>query len=259
MADARTRYFRRLDRLRRSGRRWSVLAGGLTAATAVLLPYHGIGLPDVFWAAGAGTTGMLAAWRLSDARALAAQPAPPASDPLATADRARQLIEGVLMGLPGGRTALTEVRRTRARVKLRGLSVAAGWARLDRAAQTLAGLAPRLGEAAGPAVAEAADAERELRDIAVRAADLERALQLAPEETREYLVGTHTLLLGQFTDGVGAYERLVAAAAGYAAEQGRTTMAPFQVTRLTEATDLLHGIATGLSELRTQPPRPSTL
>ncbi len=260
MADPRAQYFRRLRRLRHSARRWSVLAGGLTAATAVLLPYHGIGLPDVFWAAGAGGTGVLAWWRLAEAHALALQPAPPAVDPTATADRARQVIQAVLAGLPGGRTAMEEARRARARVRLRGLSVASGWARLDRAAQTLGSLSTRLGPAAEPALLEAGAAERSLREIAVRTADVERALRLAPDDAQEQLAQAHSAMLAQFSDGVGAYERLVAAAAGYVAEDGWTAVEPSSVTRLAEATDLLHGIASGLSELRTQPPpRPSTL
>jgi len=44
--DERSRYFRRLKRLRSSARRWSVLGGGLVAATAVLTPYAGIGIAD---------------------------------------------------------------------------------------------------------------------------------------------------------------------------------------------------------------------
>ena len=70
--DERTRYFRRLKRLRGSARRWSVLGGGLTAATAVLTPYAGIGLADAAWAASAGASVALAWWRWSDHRALAA-------------------------------------------------------------------------------------------------------------------------------------------------------------------------------------------
>ncbi|MCN0154835.1 hypothetical protein NDQ86_22675, partial [Salinispora arenicola] len=75
MADERTRYFRRLGRLRRSARRWSVTAGGLGGAAAVLTPYAGLGLADAAWAAGAGGAIVLATWRWVDLRALAAQPA----------------------------------------------------------------------------------------------------------------------------------------------------------------------------------------
>lgn len=49
---------------------------------------------------------------------------------------------------------------------------------------------------------------------------------------------------------MAAYERLVAAAAGYVAEDGRTTGQHPATGRLTEATDLLRGVAAGLAELR---------
>jgi len=75
--DERARYFRRLKRLRGSARRWSVLGGGLTAATVVLTPYSGIGIADAIWAGAAGASVALAWWRWSDHRALAALPAPP--------------------------------------------------------------------------------------------------------------------------------------------------------------------------------------
>lgn len=259
MADPRTTYFRRLRRLRRSARRWSVLATTLAGATAVLLPYHGIGLPDVFWAAGAGGSAALAWWRWQDARAQAALPAPPEPPPVLPADRTRHVIEAVLAGIPGGRTAVDEMRRAQGRARLRGLAVAPGWARLDRAAQTLAGLSGRLGPGAEPALQEAADAERSLREIAVRAADVERALRLAPDDARAPLAEAHTAMLTQFGTGVDAYERVVAAAAGYVAEDGRMHADAASVARLSDAADLLQGIATGLSELRTvngwpQPP-----
>lgn len=258
MADPRAQYFRRLRRLRRAARRWSVLATTLAGATAVLLPYHGIGLPDVFWAAGAGGSAALAWWRWQDARAQAALPAPEPV-PALPAERTRRVIETVLASIPGGRTAMDEMHRAQARARMRGLAVAPGWARLDRAAQTLAGLSGRLGPGAEPALQEAADAERSLREIAVRAADVERALRMAPEDVREPLAEAHTAMLAQFGNGVDAYERVVAAAAGYVAEDGRMHADAASVTRLSDAADLLQGIAGGLSELRTikgwpQPP-----
>ena len=249
--DARARYFRRLNRLRGSARRWSVAAGTFAGAAAVLVPYHGIGAPDAMWAALAGGTGALAAWRWSDARALAALPAPPAPDPVALAEQTRRRVEAVLSRVPGGLTALEEMRRTQARVRLRGLGVASGGARLDRASNTLAGLAGRLGGPAESALLEAAVAERTLRDLADRCAGVERALRLAPPDARDDLAQAHGELLGHFTDGVDAYERLVAAAAGYVAEDSRLGADTSAVSRLVEATDLLRGIAGGLSELRT--------
>lgn len=259
MGDERSKYFRRLRRLRRSARRWTVLAGGLSGATAVLVPYAGLGLPDAVWAASAGGSAALAAWRWLDARALAARPAPEALDPALAAQRTRRKIEATLSRLPLGRAALDELGRQRVRVRLRGSAVAGPWQRLDRAALTLSGLAGRLnGGPAEPAVLEAAVAERSLRELAERAADVERALRLAPDDARTPLTEAHGELVAQLGEGVTAYERLVAAAAGYIAEDGRIGPAENQsVVRLREATDLLRGIAVGLSELRTTGSPPS--
>ena len=65
MADERARHFRRLRRLRNSARRWSVLAGGLGGAAAVLTPYAGLGLADAAWAGAAGSAIAVAACRSS--------------------------------------------------------------------------------------------------------------------------------------------------------------------------------------------------
>ncbi|MEU5945691.1 hypothetical protein ABZ793_09015 [Micromonospora sp. NPDC047465] len=250
MADERTRYFRRLSRLRRSARRWSVTAGGLGGAAAVLTPYAGLGLPDAAWAAGAGGALVLAAWRWVDLRALAAQPAPPALDPAEAAARSRARLVAAVERLPAGPGVLAEVRRVRSRVALRGTSAAEPWARLDRAALTLAGMAGRLTGLAGPAVSEAADADRSLRDLAGRVASVERALRLAPADARPPLAEAHRALAGQLEQGVAAYERLVVAAAGYVAEDARPDADHPAASRLTEATDLLHGVASALAELR---------
>jgi hypothetical protein len=134
---------------------------------------------------------------------------------------------------------------------VRGSAVALPWDRLDRAAVTLSGLAGRLTGPGEAAVLEAAAAEHWLRDLGQRVAGVERALQLAPADQRAGLEAAHAGLAAQFHDGVGAYERLVAAAAGYVAEDGRAPDDQHPaVARLTEATDLLRGIADGLSELR---------
>ncbi|MFI7605406.1 hypothetical protein ACIBTV_09795 [Micromonospora sp. NPDC049366] len=250
MADERTRYFRRLARLRRSARRWSVLGGGLGGAAVVLIPYAGLGLPDAAWAASAGGALALATWRWIDLRALAAQPAPPALDPAEAAARSRARLVAAVERLPVGPGVLAEVRRVRARVALRGTSAAEPWARLDRAALTLAGLRSRLTGLAEPAAAEAATADQSLRDLAHRVAGVERALRLAPVEARPPLADAHRALAGQLESGVAAYERLVVAAAGYVAEDARPDGAHPAASRLTEATDLLHGVASALAELR---------
>lgn len=247
MADERARYFRRLKRLRNSARRWSVLGGGLAAATAVLTPYQGIGLPDAAWAGAAGVAVVLAGWRWSDHRALAATPAPPAADPALAAQRFVAAVER----FPAGRTAVLELRRHKARFALRGTAVAGPWDRLDRAALTLSGLTGRLTGPGEIAVLEAAVAEQWLRDLGQRVAGVEKALSFTPADQRAALQESHRVLCAQFTEGVTAYERLVCAAAGYVAEQGRpVTETHPALGRLTEAGDMLRGFAEGLSELR---------
>jgi hypothetical protein len=226
-----------------------VLAGSLGGAAAVLTPYHGIGVPDAAWLAAAGGSAALALWRWADLRAATAQPPPPA-DPAWAADRNRARLVGLVESLPAGREVLTELRRQRARMLLRGSAAAQPWARLDTAALAMAGLADRLTGPADPAVAEAAQAERSLRDLAHRVAGVERALSLAPPDARPALTEAHAALVAQLTDGVAAYERLVAAAAGYVAEDGRSAAGHPSVARLTDASDLLRGVAAGLAEMR---------
>lgn len=249
-ADERTRYFRRLRGLRGSARRWSVFGGMFGGAAAILTPYAGLGLPDAAWAAAAGGSLVLASWRWSDHRALAAQPAPPPPDPA----QANRMLVAAVERLPAGRAALQELRRQRVRYGLRGSAVAKPWDRLDRAAMTLAGLSGRLTGPADAAVLEAAVAEQWLRDLGQRVASVERAVALAPADQRAALRSAHQTLAEQFDGGVTAYEGLVAAAASFVAEDGRapSTQHP-AVSRLTEAADLLRGVAEGLAELRTPP------
>jgi hypothetical protein len=239
-----------LHKLRRSARGWSLLAGSLGGATAILTPYGGLGLLDAVWAAAAGGSAALALWRWSDLRALAALPAPPAADPAVRGEQARARLLAAVERLPAGRGALAEVRRQRARLAVRGSAAARPLARLDRAALALSGLTGRLTGPADPAVLEAAVAERTLRDLANRVASVERALPFAPGDSRSALETAHRTLVEQLDGGVAAYEKLVAAAAGYVAEDGRTAEEHSAVSRLTEATELLHGVAAGLAELR---------
>ena len=247
--DERTRYFRRLNRLRGSARRWSVIGAGLTAATAVLTPYAGIGIADAAWAAGAGASIALAWWRFHDHRELAAIPPPPAPPPAVPGAKLVAAVER----FPAGRQMIQEMRRQRDRYALRGSAVARTWERLDRAAQTLQGLSGRLTGGPGEeAVLEAASAEHWLRDLGQRVASVERAVPLSPPDQRAGLAAAHESLAGQFTEGVGAYERLVAAAASWVAEDGQPVADVRHPSffRLVEATDRLRGLAEGLSELR---------
>ncbi|HEX6869861.1 MAG TPA: hypothetical protein VF163_02080 [Micromonosporaceae bacterium] len=244
MIDQRARYGRQLRRLRRAARRWSVLAGVLAGATAVLTPYSGLGLADAFWAAAAGGSLVATGWRWADYRALAAQPAPPALDPAMAAGR----VEAVVAGFPGGREVISALRRQADRGRLRGSAVAPGWRRLDRAAAVLANLTLRPGSPGEPAMLEAAQAEQELRELAKRAAAVERGLSYGG--SHESLGQAHSALIARFEHGVTAYEDLVGAATAYVAEEGRISPDHPSLSQLAEATDLLRGIAMGLAELR---------
>jgi hypothetical protein len=96
--------------------------------------------------------------------------------------------------------------------------------------------------------AEAAVAEKTLRDLALRAAGVERALPYgAPQQS---IGQAHDALVAEFEQGVTAYEELVGAAAAYLAEEGRTASQQPSLNHLTEATELLRGIAEGFVELR---------
>jgi hypothetical protein len=246
--DERTRYFRRLARLRSSARRWSVVGGGLTAAAAVLTPYAGIGVADAAWAAGAGASIALAWWRYRDHRELAALPPPPAPPPALPGARLMSVVER----FPAGRSVIQEVRRQKDRYALRGSAVVRTWDRLDRASQALQGLSGRLTGPGEEALLEAATAEHWLRDLGQRVASVERAIPLSPPDQRAALETAHQSLAGQFAEGVTAYERLVAAAAGWVAEDGQPVADERHpgFFRLIEATDRLRGVADGLSELR---------
>jgi hypothetical protein len=205
-------------------------------------------LIDAFWAAAAGGSVTLASWRWVDYRALAAQPVPPALDPAEAGDRVRGRVEAVVAGFPGGREALGELRRQADLIRLRGSAVASGWRRLDRAAAVLNSLALRPGGPGETAVLEAVVAERGLRELAKRAAGVERGLRYGG--SNESLSQALSALVAQFEQGVTGYEELVGAAAAYVAEDGFTSREHPSVSRLTDATDLLRGIALGLAELR---------
>src|SRR5689334_4143356 len=170
MASERAKHLKRLRKLHRSARGWSVIAGTLTGATAILVPYAGLGLPDAFWAAGAGGSVVLAIWRWRDHREFAAQPVPPPLDPEQAALALRRKVVTAVSSLPAGHNAIVELRRQKAKFGYRGLRVAPLWQRLDRAVQTLGGIANRLGPMAESPLLEAAVAERTLRDMVERGA-----------------------------------------------------------------------------------------
>jgi hypothetical protein len=246
MQDERTRHLRRLSRLRRGARRWTVLAGGLTGVSVVLLPYQGIGAADAVWVGLAGASVVLAGWRWSDARALAAQPVPDPPDPAYAGDRWLS----VLGQLPGGYQLAENIRRQRTRGALRGSAAASAWERLDRSARTMRSLAERLRADEAGALREAVGVERELRELTNRVASLEEALQLAPAEAQPPLQELRADHLRQLEQGVAAYEQFVVAAAGYVSESARVAGPRPATASLTDATDRLRGVTAGLSELR---------
>jgi hypothetical protein len=246
VADPRARHLARLRWLRRSARWWTVTAGGLVGAAVVLLPYEGIGLPDAFWAAGAGGSVAIAFWRWADLRSLAAEPVPEPITEAARAARNQQRLERLVGRLPIGRAAIGELHRVQHLSKLRGSAVAEAGSRLDRAAKSLTGLGARVG---ADVLDEAMTAEHALRDLAERAAAVERVLRL-PATTaghRDHLVAAHADMVAQLTDGVGAYEGFVTAAASVVAENGLLGE-PIAKGRLTEASDKLRGMAEALAE-----------
>jgi hypothetical protein len=241
--DERTKHGRHLRRLRAAARRWSVLAGALVGAAAVLTPYAGLGLGDAAWAAAAGGSIVLASWRWADYRAFAAQPVP-----LGGTNSVVDRVEAFLGGLPWGREFVSGLRRRAESGSVRGSAVAPGWARLDRGAAILGSLTPGPGSPAEAAMLDAAVAERSLRQLAKRAARLERARSYVTQP--DSFDRSLTALISQFDQGVQAYEDLVGAAVACAAEEGRTTPDHQSLNRLTEAADLLRGIAQGFAELR---------
>jgi hypothetical protein len=255
VVDKQARYLRRVRRLRRAARRWSVNAGVIGGAAIVLVPYQGLAVVDAVWMAAAGGSAALAAWRWIDLRVALAEPPPPAPDPAVSAERGRRRLESFVAALPGGREALSELRRQRDRVRVRGTAVASGWRRLDQASSAFEGLSPRLGGPAEPAALDALAAERALRELAERIASVEKGMGFATGDTHEALAQAHAALVAQFEQGVAAYEGLVGAAAAYLAEDGQTVEDP-SVSRLTDAADLLRGVAAGLAELRSPGPPP---
>jgi hypothetical protein len=243
--DERTRYFRRLRRLRGSARRWTVLGGGLAGVTVVLVPFQGIGALDAVWAGLAGASAVLAGWRWSDAKALAALPAPDPPDPALAGDRWLSALAQV----PGGYQLAEGIRRQRTRGALRGSIATGAWERLDRTSRTMRELGRRLRADEADAAREAASVERELRELTDRVGSIEQALRVAPAEARPALEELRADHIARLEQGVAAYEQFVVAAAGYLSEAARTGSSP-ALPSLTDATERLRGMTAGLAELR---------
>ena len=229
-------------------------AGLLTGAAAILTPYHGIGLPDAAWAAAAGGSIALVAWRWVDLRVLDSLPVPPPPSPELAAAEARLKMINMVRRLPAGHVAIEEFYRYRAQLRLRGTSVADLWRRLDRASATLAGFRARLNGPAVSAVAGADVAEQSLRELAERSASIERASRIVAGKGAQPLADANAELVGQLAEGVNAYEQLVGAAATYLAEDSRTPGPHPAVGEMADAAELLRCVAESLSELRKTTP-----
>lgn len=217
--DPLARHRRRLRHSAGSVRRGAVATALLAGASAVLLPYHGLGLPDAGWL---GLTAGAATWTVFAVRAH------------------RQLARAVPLPAPA-----------------RGSAARPASDRLVAARRVLQGLLARLGPLAGDVAGDAAAGERALLEQAARIAALEAALAVAPGEAVAGLVEARRVLLAGLDAGVAAYERLVAAAAeclavaGGAGGGASTAVGdPSAVRRLADAADALAGVTTGLVELR---------
>jgi hypothetical protein len=110
----------------------------------------------------------------------------------------------------------------------------------------MAAVADRLGPAAADLRTEAVHGERDLRAAAGRLVAVERAAAVAPPDARARLDEGVTSLRAGLTDGIAAYERLVAAAAECVVADTAADGLPGR--RLVEATDALRGLAAGLAE-----------
>jgi hypothetical protein len=249
MAETRDQRLRRLGRLRRAFRRWVVLGAGLTGAAAVLTPYAGIGLPDAAWAAGAGVSAVFAVFRWRDYHALAAEPLPPERPQVGAGEAVRQAMRAALAANPLARAAVDEVGRRAERRKYNGTAAAAPMARLGVAVRTLDDVRDgRRSQFVDEALAEAADGERALRDLAHRLLTVEKASRFAGPDAAATLAAAKQTLSSQLADGVSTYERLAAATAAAAASGvGMDAGAQY---RLTEAADRMAAFADGLAELR---------
>ncbi len=225
---------------------WTVWAGIFGGAAAVAVPYAGLGAPDIGWAGAAGgaITFSVLGWR--EHRRLAAAPVPPPAPHRPPAQRiARRL--GPLVG-----PALTAIVDRPRRIPVRRSSAAAPAVnRLNDASRTLPQILDKLGPGAGDTAREAAGAHAALRQLAVRITVVEKTLPLSPAESRDGLLDVRAGLVAQLDQGVEAYERLGAAAAECVAAMARggDTVA---ISRLTEATFALRGLAQGLTEIKDQ-------
>jgi hypothetical protein len=233
-----------LRRSRTAARAWTVWAGALGSAAAVAIPYAGLGWPDIGWAGSAGGAITFAVLRWRDHLAVRAAPIPP---PLPHRPPAQRIARRLTPIVGPALSAIAERPR---RVAVRRSSAAAPAVdRLNYATRTLPKLLDKLGPSAGDTAREAAGAHAALRQLAARVSVVEKTLAVAPAESRNALLEVRSSLVDQLNYGVEAYEQLGGAAAECVAAlaRGGDSLA---VRRLTEATDVLRGLAQGLTEVK---------
>lgn len=253
--DPRARHIRRLRRKRRGARRWTVVSATAAGATSVLVPYAGIGLPDVFWAAFTTGAAAVTLFRWRAYLGARAEPVPePAAPPALTASGAFPFTGSVGGPLSPAIAAIGRVWST-ARIPSSS-AVREPARRLDRASRALHPLLERLEPDVGHPGREVQDAERVLRDLVSRVVAVEGTFKVVPPESAGQLAEARDGLVRRLDEGVQAYERLVGAAAECVAAQTATDTADgthmLAIRRLEEAAETLSGLAAGLAELRGQ-------
>jgi hypothetical protein len=243
LGDPRARHLRRVRRSRVAARVSTVWAATLGGSAAVAVPYAGLGLLDIGWAGATGGAIAFAVLRWRDYQVIRRLPVPdaPSRPPVQrVAERLAPLVGPALASI---------VDRPRRVMVQRGSAAAPAASRLNEAARAMPQLLDRLGPHAGDTAREAAAAHGALRELAVRVTVVEKTVPVAPPESRPTLLAVRDGLVEQLSEGVVAYERLAGAAAECvgALAHGGDSLA---VSRLTEATESLRGLAQGLAEIR---------
>ncbi|WP_285663808.1 phage shock envelope stress response protein PspM [Actinorhabdospora filicis] len=242
--------YKKLRRRLRAARRWTVLSGLFGGATAVLVPYAGLGGPDAIWAALTGASIGMAALRWFDYRHLSkAMPAETAR----LAQHGVYTLAGELNNI--GEAAAGVLHRKRTETQFRRSAARGPYERLEAADRAYRGLVARLEGPAREAVDEVDDVAEQLRGLAHQVRGVERSIDVARGPQRHNLIEAHRQLVGRLESGVAAYESMVAGAAQIVAESA--AMGPvvpggedLTVRRLTDAADRLKGFADGLGEMR---------
>lgn len=242
--------YKKLRRRLRAARRWTVLSGLFGGATAVLVPYAGLGGPDAIWAALTGASIGMAALRWFDYRNLSkALP----QETARLAQHGAYTLAGELNNL--GEAAAGVLHRKRTETQFRRSAARRPYERLEAASRAYSGLVARLDGPAREAVDDVADVAEQLRGLAHQVRNVERSIDVAHGPQRHSLIESHRQLVGRLEAGVSAYESMVAGAAQIVAESGAMGhMVPggedLTVRRLTDAADRLKGFAAGLGEMR---------